>query len=349
MPSYKHASASLILGLLLTWGAVAQADVAVNPTHPDRYTVVRGDTLWDIAGRFLRDPWRWPDVWHVNPQIRNPHLIYPGDVIVMSYVDGKLRLSLERGSLVKLSPNVRSSPLDAALPSVPLDAINQFLTRPFVLDNDDLDTKPYIVSFGREHLLGSTGVKAYVRSIEDDSETRFDVVRGGVVYRDADTNEILGYEAEYVGSADLMRTGDPATIQMTSVQIEAFLGDRLLPANEGVAFDTFFPKAPNKEIRGSIISVLNGVNEIGQYNVVVLDRGASDGLVPGDVLTINQRGETVRDVIIVARDAHKQVQLPDEPAGVLMVFRTFSRISFGLVMYASSSIHVKDRVVSPDL
>ena len=273
MPSSKYTLASLVIGLFLAWSAWAQTDVAVNPAHPDRYVVVRGDTLWDISARFLRDPWRWPDVWYVNPQIQNPHLIYPGDVIVLSYVDGKLRLSLERGSLVKLSPEVRSSPLDNAIPTIPLDAINQFLTRPYVIEDDDLDSKPYMVSFGREHLMGSTDNKAYVRAIESDEEVRFDVVRPGDPYKDADTGEVLGYEAQYVGNAELQRTGDPATVLMTSVEMEVNLGDRLIPVTEDVAMDTFYPKPPSRPVYGSIISVLNGVREIGQFNVVVLDRG----------------------------------------------------------------------------
>mgnify|MGYP003572900249 CR=1 FL=1 len=349
MPSSKYTLASLVIGLFLAWSAWAQSDVAVNPAHPDRYVVVRGDTLWDISARFLREPWRWPDVWYVNPQIQNPHLIYPGDVIVLTYVDGKPRLSLERGSLVKLSPEVRSSPLDDAIPFIPLDAINQFLTRPYVIEDDDLDSKPYMVSFGREHLMGSTDNKAYVRAIENDEEIRFDVVRPGDPYKDADTGEILGYEAQYVGNAELQRTGDPATVLMTSVQMEVNIGDRLIPVTEDVAMDSFYPKAPSRPISGSIISVLNGVREIGQFNVVVLDRGEKDGLAVGDVLTINQRGEKIRDLVKWVDNVRTHVTLPDEPAGTLLVFRTFSRVSFGLVMRASRSIHVGDRVVSPEL
>ena len=349
MPSSKYTLASFVIGLFLAWSAWAQSDVAVNPAHPDRYVVVRGDTLWDISARFLREPWRWPDVWYVNPQIQNPHLIYPGDVIVLTYVDGKPRLSLERGSLVKLSPEVRSSPLDDAIPFIPLDAINQFLTRPYVIEDDDLDSKPYMVSFGREHLMGSTDNKAYVRAIKSDEQIRFDVVRPGDPYKDAGTGEILGYEAQYVGNAELQRTGDPATVLMTSVQMEVNIGDRLIPVAEDVALDSFYPKAPSRPISGSIISVLNGVREIGQFNVVVLDRGEKDGLAVGDVLTINQRGAKIRDLVKWADNVRTQVTLPDEPAGTLLVFRTFSRVGFGLVMRASRSIHVGDSVVSPDL
>ncbi|MCW8906606.1 MAG: LysM peptidoglycan-binding domain-containing protein [Sedimenticola sp.] len=337
--------ACLVFGLLISWGALAADTVAVNPDHPDRYVVVRGDTLWDIAGRFLRDPWRWPDVWYVNPQIANPHLIYPGDIITMTYVNGQLRLGLERGSTVKLSPRVRSTPLDGAIPAIPLDAIHQFLTRPYVLNEGELDAAPYVVAFAEEHILGSNDLKAYVRSIANSDNTKFDVVRPGDAYKDAETGEILGYEALYISSSELLDSGDPATVLLSDMELESRKGDRLLPVTEDTPLNAFFPAAPRREVNGSIISVLNGVTQIGQYNVVVLDRGARDGLEPGSVLTIDHRGETIRDT--VSGNPGETVTLPDEPAGTLMVFRTFDRVSFGLVMDATRAIHVRDRVHNP--
>ncbi len=345
MPSSRHKFASLILGLFIAFGAWAADPVAVNPAHPDRYVVVRGDTLWDISARFLRDPWRWPDVWYVNPQISNPHLIYPGDVITLTYVNGQPRLSLQRGSTVKLSPRVRSDALGSAIPVIPLDAIHQFLSRPYVVDQETLDNAPYVVHFADEHLIGSNDVKAYVRTIENSDNRRFDVVRPGDPYRDAETGEILGYEALFVGNADLQRTGDPATVLLNDMELETIIGDRLIPVTEDVALDTFHPKAPDQPVAGSIIAVLNGVTQIGQYNVVVLDRGDADGLAPGDVLAIDQKGETVRDTVTEERG--DTVTLPDEPAGTLMVFRTFPRVSFALVMRAQRAIHVLDRVHNP--
>jgi hypothetical protein len=345
MLTSRHKLASLVLGLLISWGTLAADPVAVNPSHPDRYVVVPGDTLWDISGRFLRDPWRWPDVWHVNPQIQNPHLIYPGDIITMTYVNGQPMLSLQRGSLVKLSPRVRSTPLDGAIPTIPLDAIQQFLTRPFVADKDALDNAPYVVHFADEHILGASGIRAYVRAIETNDNQTYDVVRPGDAYKDADTGEVLGYEALFVGNAELQRTGDPATLMLTNMELETIIGDRLFPVTRDVALEAFHPKAPDTDINGSIISVLNGVTQIGQYNVVVLDRGEHDGLQPGDVLTIDHRGEMVRDT--VTPNSADTIKLPDEPAGTLLVFRTFPRVSFGLVMHATRAIHVLDRVHNP--
>jgi hypothetical protein len=343
MHKFHHLLISCLAGLFLS-GIVAAETVALNDNHPDRYTVVKGDTLWDIAGMFLRDPWRWPDIWHVNQQIANPHLIYPGDVLELTYVNGQPRLSLQRGPM-KLSPQVRSSPLDTAIPTVPVDAIKGFLTRPFVLENGQLDATPYIVAFADEHIMGGAGQRIYVRSIEDSAQSKFEIVRKGGEYKDSQTGEVLGYEATYVGSALLQKTGDPATLLLTSTDLESLQGDRLLPATDDVALSNFQPKAPAQQVDGAIISVLNGVTQIGQYNVVVLDRGARDGLAVGDVLQINNRGATIKDP--VTADPKDVVTLPDEQAGMLMVFRTFDRVSFGIVMYATRAIHVLDKVVSP--
>lgn len=323
---------------------LALADELLRADHPDQYTVVKGDTLWDISGRFLRSPWRWPDIWYVNPQIANPHLIYPGDVLELVYIDGKPQLRMRRGPL-KLSPTVRSTPWDGAIPTIPVDAIGPFLTRPYVLDKDQLDSAPYIVDFADEHILGGAGQKAYVRRIDQTEPLKYEIVRPGGPYKDADTGEILGYEALYIGTSELQRTGDPATVFINSTDLESVIGDRLIPAGEEKATANFTPHAPTQPVEGSIIAVMNGVNQIGQYNVVVLDRGANDGLNPGTVLRVDQRGELIRDV--VTPDSRDKVQLPDEEAGLLMVFRTFERVSFGLVMHASRVMHVNDRVRNP--
>ncbi|MCG6967915.1 MAG: LysM peptidoglycan-binding domain-containing protein [Chromatiaceae bacterium] len=336
---------SLILLLLCALSVpLALAGDLLRANHPDHYTVVKGDTLWDIAGRFLQEPWRWPEIWYVNPQIANPHLIYPGDQLELVYIDGKPQLRMSRGPL-KLSPSVRATPWDGAIPTIPVDAIGPFLTRPYVLDQSQIDAAPHIVAFADEHIIGGAGQKAYVRQIDEVEPLKYEIVRPGGPYKDADTGEVLGYEALYIGTSELQRTGDPATVFINSTELEAVIGDRLIPAGEERATANFTPHAPAGEVRGSIISVFNGVNQIGQYNVVVLDRGAADGLDSGTVLRVDQRGETVRDV--VTPDPRDTVTLPDEEAGLLMVFRTFDRVSFGLVMHASRVIHVNDRVRNP--
>ena len=356
-------------------GLVIAQDDILNANHPDRYVVKKGDTLWDISGMFLRKPWLWPEIWHVNPQIANPHLIYPGDELELVYIDGKPRLQLAGTS--RLSPGIRTTPWDGAIPVIPVDAIAPFLSRPYVVDKEQLENAPYIVAFADEHIAAGAGQRFYVRTVEDETHSSFDVVRPGGEYKDADTGEVLGHEALYVGTSELQRTGDPATLLLRNAQIEALVGDRLFPAEESKAIGDFHPRLPEKEVKGSIISVLNGVTQIGQYNIIVLDRGEADGLMPGAVLQIDHRGETIKDPLVkkslrnvihmspavdadqAAEEAEKQQQkthskrsrevtLPDEKAGLAMVFRTFQRVSFAIVMDATRAIHVLDRVRNPE-
>jgi LysM domain len=363
MPKSLNKLAGFFLGLIFSCSVFAAGQVTLNPNHPDRYVVVKGDTLWDISERFLNEPWRWPDVWQANPQVANPHLIYPGDTLTLSFVDGKPQISVAsdssptgdqaspaedpaKGSTVKLTPQVRATAIPKAIPSIPIDAIQQFLTRPYVVDKRQLDRAPYVVDFADEHIAGSPGLKAYVRAIRGgEKNTKFDVVRPGKPYRDARTGEILGYEALFIASSELQRTGDPATVLLTSSELEVLKGDRLFKTKEDKPLATFFPSPPKKGVNGSIIAVLNGVNQIGQYNVVVVDRGQNDGLEDGNVLAIDQRGETVRDT--VTENSRDTVKLPNERAGTLMIFRTFPRVSFGLVMRATKALHVNDVVRNP--
>jgi hypothetical protein len=202
-----------------------------------------------------------------------------------------------------------------------------------------------VVDFADEHILGGAGMRAYVRSIEASEPQKFDLVRPGGPYKDAETGEVLGYEAQFVGGGLLKRTGDPATVFITDTASEVLVGDRLLPVTEERSVQDFFPRPPASTVQGAIIDVIDGVSQIGQYNVVVLDRGARDGLAPGVVLRVDQRGETIRDQ--VAEDPRTKVTLPDESAGLIMVFRTFDRVSFALVMEAERPMHVLDRVRNP--
>jgi len=345
MPYINQKILGIILGLLISCGTLAAGPVVLNPSHPDRYTVVKGDTLWDISAKFLRDPWLWPDVWYVNPQIANPHLIYPGDEIVLTYKDGRPLLSLHRGGgMGKLSPKVRSTPLGQAIPTIPIDAIAQFLTHPYVMEEGELDKAPYVLHFLDDHIVGGAGIAFYARAIESSQPTRYSLVRPGKPYIDPDSHEILGYEADYVGAADLLRPGDPAKLLINSSEIEAAIGDRLIPAAADEPLVNFQPRSPKQEVEGRIISVLNGVSQIGQYNVVVLNKGARDGLEPGHVLAILQGGHEIRDTV---QGHGAMVRLPLEQAGHLMVFRTFQKVSFALVMDATKPLHVLDWVRPP--
>ncbi|MEW8660064.1 MAG: LysM peptidoglycan-binding domain-containing protein [Candidatus Thiodiazotropha endolucinida] len=332
----------VISGLLLSFSALAAQHVALNPSHPERYTVVKGDTLWDISSMFLRDPWLWPEVWYVNPQIANPHLIYPGDEIVLTYRDGQPILQLSRKN--SLSPRVRATPLDQAIPTIPIDAIAPFLTRPYVVDENELEKAPYIVHFLDDHIVGGAGISYYARSIMEERPIQYAVVRPEKPYKDPDTGEILGYEALYVGTSELKRTGDPAKLLLTSSDMEAIIGDRLIKEQEDEPLIDFQPRVPENPIEGRIISVLNGVTQIGQYNVVVLNKGANVGLEAGHVLRILQGGEAIRDIV---KGRGETVTLPLEEAGHLMVFRTFEKVSFALVMDATKPLHVLDWVRTP--
>jgi len=344
---------ALIFMALLAWNALAEP-VALNPDHPKQYTVVKGDTLWDISARFLRDPWLWPEVWTANPQITNPHLIYPGDVVSLVYVDGKLQLQLARGGisaassnipLVKLSPHARPEKLDQAIPTIPMDAIQQFLNVPLVVDKDLLPTLPYIVASADEHLVTGAGDRVYVRSIEDQKTSNFNVFRAGEALIDPITSELLGYEALYIGDATVQRYGDPATLLLTKTTREAAIGDRLKPVELSESRLHFVPHAPTQAVDGRIISVVDGVSQIGSYQIVVLNRGTREGTEVGHVLSIYQTGQTIKDP--VNKTFRGTVKLPDEEAGLLMVFRTFDKVSYALVMEATKAIHILDSVRNP--
>ena len=296
---------------------VAARPVAIRPDYPDRYVVKKGDTLWDISKRFLHDPWMWPKVWHINPKIRNPHLIYPGDVIALYYVDGKPYITLEGAGgvpatrpgikTIKLSPKVHFESLQRAIPTISREAIAPFLETARIVTQEELETAPYIVSSYEEHLISGADYKIYARKIKDQSIQAYQIVRPGAVYRDPVSGDVLGYEAKDIADAHVIRTGDPTTLRVKEARKEILNGDLLLPFEERNLEFQFFPRAPKQHIDGQIISVFDGISMIGQYNVVVLDRGERDGLKPGYVLAVYQQGPTVRDTI-----AYGNVKLPDE-------------------------------------
>jgi hypothetical protein len=337
---------SLALAVALLATAAYADQVVLKDGHPDRYVVVKGDTLWDISERFLNSPWLWPEVWYVNPQIENPHLIYPGDVINLVYVDGKPQLRVQRGKgTYKLSPQARVERLDEAIPTIPVDAIQQFLTRPLVADEDTLKDAPYVVSSADEHLITGAGDRVYVRGLKSGEGNRYNIFRPGDPYMDPDTGELLGYEALYLGEARLEKFGDPATLNLKRTTREINIGDRLMPMTQEDVHAYFTPHSPEKEIDGTIISVVDGVSQIGQYQVVVLNRGTREGVDVGTVFQIYQTGDIIADQV---SDAPTDVvKLPDEKAGLLMVFRTFDKVSFGLIMKATSALHVGDRIRTP--
>jgi len=325
-------------------GSIFAADVVLNPNHPDRYVVVKGDTLWDISAKFLRDPWYWPEIWYVNPQVANPHLIYPGDVLTLVYIDGKPQLRLDQGT-DKLSPRIRVESLEQAIPTIPIDAIKQFLTKPLLVSQDELNRAPYVVASADEHVVTGAGDRVYARGIDGEDIGLFDIYEPGGALIDPDTKEVLGYEAIYVGEGAVKRFGDPATLLLTETTREARIGDRLWPTSQEKPMTHFLPHPAPPGTEGRIISVLSGVREIGQFNVVAINRGSADGMEIGHVMKIFQTGETIRDNVGSKRA--ELVKLPDEEAGMLMVFRTFDRVSYCLVMKATRAMHLLDIVRTP--
>jgi LysM repeat protein len=347
-------------GLFLT-GLQATADtVALNPDHPDRYTVVKGDTLWDISARFLRDPWKWPSIWNINPDIKNPHLIYPGDVILLKMVNGQPVLTLERGhqrtgktaeglDVVKLSPRIRTLSLEEeAIPVIPNDAIKQFLKYPRIISKRELEDSGYIVAGEDDALINGSNDKVYARDLTPNEQNVYDVLRKGRTYTRGSGwgSEFLGYEMLRVADAKVVRYDDPSTLIITSANREVLTGDRLLPVTEEREMSmNYQPHAPDQPINGTIIGVLDGVSRIGQYHTVVIDIGKHDNIEPGHVLAIYQAGDTIRDT--VTDSWNNKVTLPDERAGMLMVVRAFDRVSYALVMEAYKDMKVNDSVTNP--
>lgn len=377
----------LLFCFLFTSASVADT-VTLNPDHPDDYVVQKGDTLWDISARFLQEPWLWPSIWEGNPQIDNPHLIYPGDIVFLSFKDGRPVLSVNGSAMevekvysrnVKLSPTTYSHERDDAIQSIPVDAIQQFLTRPRVVTEDEMSSWPYVVSSYDEHLISGVGNKLYVKGLDEDfTATHYALYRKGLAYTNPrkDKDKILGYEALYLGDVVIEKRGDPASAIVTLSKQEILGGDRLVAESVGGAQNEYIPTTPSREIEANILSVIDGVAEIGQYQVVVIDVGDGDGIEIGSILAIYQSGKIVKDAVVteIKRDYEvvegdfigalvkdfntselvnylgqpnnepELIELPEEYAGVLMVFRIFENVSYGLVMKAVSPIHVLDSV-----
>lgn len=350
-----HAFCVFVIALALALGSTQSyaEEIALAQDHPQRYTVAKHDTLWDIAARFLKNPWQWPKIWKANPHIKNPDLIYPGDVLVLEYPDGQPHLVLERGDqnprLEKLQPQIRETPVEQAIPTIPYEAVRQFLTTPRVVTNEEIGAAPYIVSLVNNRLIGGSGDTVYVRGIENhaDHSQGYTVFRQGKALEDPETHEILGYNALYVADAHLTRRGDPATLALSHSVREVLVGDRLLPVTQETLAMDYHPHPPVKAIQGHIIDVLDGVSQIGLYNLVVIDRGTQDGLEKGHVLEIWRHGLKVLDS--VAKRASEWVTLPDERAGLVLIFRPFDRVSYGIIMQTTFPIHLGDLVKQPQL
>jgi hypothetical protein len=376
---------ALALGLSVAFAqqpAPAQTGnvLGIKPDAPDQYVVQPGDTLWGISGKFLSEPWRWPEIWRLNKEeIKNPHLIYPGNIVRLDRATGTL-------SIERLEPRVRVEPLAAeAIPTIPLKVIEPFLARPLVIERGGLDRAPYIAATQEGRFNIGAGARAYAFGLGDTKETLWQVYRPGNALVDPDTNQALGYEAIYLGAARLLRQGvknEPATISILSAVQEISEGDRLVVAPQPQIF-SFAPRAPEKPVRGRIMSIYDGRNdprfdyyrlapvtqgvligrptateeqqlyggETGNLSIVSLNRGAKDGLQPGHVLALHRATTIVRDrstgPYYMGDVRTPPFPLPEERYGLLMVFRVFENLSYGLTLSVERQVAPGDVVMQP--
>jgi len=363
-------------------------EVELKKNHPERHVVVKGDTLWGISSKFLKDPWLWPKVWQLNrSQIKNPHLIYPGDVVFLDYSSGKPELRLLRETIT-LQPGVVEEPLDkVAISTIPLNVIAPFLSQPLVIEKDQLANSPRIIAGQDNRVVLSPGTKIYINKIEEEDGLDWFVYRPGQTLVDPDSKETLGVEATYLGDARITKYGEPASANISKAKEEIFTKDRLVPAGDE-AITNFVPHAPDTEIKGRIIKIYGGLAEAGPESIVAISRGSQDGVEIGHVLAINRYGRVIKDPepskeakdksdaktklkelnFEVSKDAEGKpivnfekktekngglilepgmIKLPDERVGLMMVFRVFDRISYGIIMQASEPVNTKDAVQTP--
>ena len=333
--------------------AQQRAPAGLQENAPDRYVVVKGDTLWGIASKFLKDPWRWPEMWKLNEQeIKNPHLLFPGDVIVLERSGDKAELHIEMGETVKLEPRIRVEDTGRrAIPSIPPSVIEPFLTRPLVIEPDGLENAPRIIAAQADRVFLGSGDVAYVSGIKDaKADSLWQIYRPGKPLVDPETQKTLGYEAIFLGDGRVTRAGDPATIRIFAARQEIGAGDRLVAAGP-LTLTSYVPHAPAQQIHGRIIATTGGLRETGPQNVVTLNKGKDDGLESGHVLALLRLGRTVSKTTPSKKwfrsDQVEATKLPDERYGLVFVFRTFDHVSFALVMSASRPVLLDDVVTTP--
>ena len=339
-------------GMVSAQDGKATAPLALTEDPPSRYVVVKGDTLWDISARFLRDPWRWPDIWGLNrDEIKNPHWIYPGDVLVLDFSGATPRLRFEGDegwTLVRerLSPQIRTSALDStAIPTFSPNLVRSFLANTLVVDEKQLEAAPRIISGHEGRIILGPGDIAYARGVKNPRTTRYYAVRPGRTFTDPDTDEVLGYEAIYLGETRVKEHDDITTLKISRAEREINPGDRLLTVSSQEQVP-YMPRPPSRQVTGKILAAAKeGVTEIGSLTVVVLNRGRRDGVEPGNVLALTRTGDTVRPA--GSTDPGERVKLPDEQYGVVFVFKVYERLSYALVMNTTRSVKINDTVVTP--
>lgn len=347
----------LLVGVLLALSVSAGATVLLRKDHPEVYYVKKGDTLWDISGRFLQHPWQWPQIWQNNPDINNPHLIYPGDAIRLSWVNGKPRLTVEHSDTVarsrlpdgtvKLTPRVRALSEKDAIPSIPMSDIQAYLKDGLVVTRKQIKDAPYVVGGQDRRVEFGMGDTIYARDPLHrfaDMQKRYGLYRTGEEYVDPDTGEVLGYEARKVGTGRVLsKERDMVTMEVVRSSEDVRVDDRLFTQPDREVRAVLYPHPPKKKSSGNIIRFFDRINSVATHDVVVIDRGKRDGMDEGTVLDIYQQGEKVRD-----REDQEMIRLPRMKVGSMILFRVFDKVSYGLIMDSTRPIYMKDEVVSPE-
>jgi len=365
---------SCVLPFLLSASPVHGQDLQLQDNPPDRYTVQKGDTLWGISGKFLKQPWRWPEIWRMNrDQIRNPHLIYPGDVIALDKVNGEWRLSLARRDGgpagprpdFRLSPSIRVDSLEGeAIPSIPPGDLAPFVSLPIVTDGESIPGAAKIIAARDQRVVRGVGDYVYALNVDAKSGTQWYIYRPGKVLHSFDSNETLGYEMRFLGTARVDRFGDigeVARMEITAAREEILLNDLLVPAPREELVN-YVPHAPERVVDGRIISLGSNAAEAGRGFVVTLDRGRRDGLEVGHVLAIYHPTPVIADPRpyeggdILARWVDRTqtvvlptryLNIPPERSGLLFVFRTFDKVAYALVLNAAEPVVIGDLVRKP--
>ena len=337
-----------------TTTVMGDAGSALKATAPKSYVVRRGDTLWGIANTFLRDPWLWPEIWYINPDIHNPHRIYPGDSVRLALRgDGRTSIEIVRGggAAARLEPMLRSVPLEGPIATIPYSQIAAFLSRPGVLSGDEVKAAPYVLALRDNHQIAGTGYDLYVKKLDGETGARYSVMHIDEPLKDPQSGRKLGYLAIYTGTAQLTRPGNVAKVILTESARETLQGDVLI-AEEMSPTNDFAPHGPAQPVDGRIIAVVDNVLLAGQYEVVALNRGSQDGLDRGTVLTVDLAGDTVSDTCAKIDGESTcwtphSVRLPDESSGTLLVFKTYERMSYALIFSDTVPINIGDRVRNP--
>ena len=362
----------------------ATHDVRIKSDYPREYVVKKGDTLWGIASQFLEDPWYWPEIWYRNPQLDNPHLIFPGDMLSLTYINGKPTLEVKREvvveqipgassdekvvrtdtgkatndgrKVVRLSPVIHRSDREISIPSIPSDAIKQFLNNPRVITKNELDDSPYIVASDDARLILASEDRIYVRDIHsklDRDKVRYSVYRRGDEFRDPETEDVLGFEIIYVGEARIDLYGDPASATLTNTRREVLIGDFLLNSDKSEFNHFYYPKVPKHAVDARIISLFDALSASAKYQIVVINKGEEAGIEVGHVLATYFRGGEARDKYMARKTFERgqedkiKVILPDERSGLMMIFKVFDKVSYGLILESRRIIRLNDAARTP--